>query len=789
MDAILRDLTEPQRAAVTHIEGPLLILAGPGSGKTRVITHRIAHLISQGVAPWNITALTFTNKAAEEMRQRVDRLAPGQPVWIGTFHRFCARLLRQYATLVGLRENYSIIDSSESKQAVRRAIEAANVSLSHHTPDKIAAAIGRFKNRLVPPEALEDVPLHSNDYVASRVYAVYQQQLLTANAVDFDDLLLHSAILLKDNAELRGELDAKHRFIMVDEYQDTNIAQYAIVRGLSVRQPNLAVTGDPDQSIYGWRGADISNILGFEKDYPQVRLVRLEENYRSTPEILHLADVLIRNNKRRKDKDLFTHNSSGEPAVMRIYNTGYEEADDIAEQVASGVMAGTMRPRDVAVFCRMNALTRSLEHAFRSRGIPYQIVNGLEFYQRKEIKDLLSYLHLINNPAHDMALQRIINTPTRGIGAKTIKLLLQHANAHRIPILEAAREAKQISGLAARSAKKVLEFVSLFDRLQTKATASLTELLKFTIAETGYEKYLEAMVDESDNDRLANVNELITSAVEFDRQFPEQGSLEAFLEQVALVSDTDAFEATDDRVTLMTLHAAKGLEFPHVFIIAVENRLLPHERSMESDAQLEEERRLLFVGITRAEKTLQLSCVKNRVFRGDSRPAAPSSFLMELPRDTMKIIDNADPAAHRFGPVGYDELDQSHDYPESWDITPDMDTDDDFSQLRELPEPTNYQLPDELQLPEKLQAKQRAFQSGVTTAANLLSQQRQPGDSDLGGTAERFRVGMLVEHPKYGHGRITKLTGIGIKKTARVEFEKGESESFRLEFSPLKPAE
>ncbi len=637
MDAIFQNLTDPQREAVSHVDGPLLILAGPGSGKTRVVTHRIANLLAQGIPAWRIAALTFTNKAADEMRSRVDALAPGQSVWMGTFHRFCAQLLRRYAPMVGLTENYSIFDTSDAKQAMKRAVIAAGVSTTHASPEQIAASISHAKNRLVTPEMMEGHALKPREAIAARVYPVYRQQLLTANAVDFDDLLFHVAHLLRENPELRAELDAKFKYILVDEYQDTNLAQYAIVRALSIDHPNLAVTGDPDQSIYGWRGADLNNILDFEKDYPSVKTVRLEKNYRSTPNVLRVADQLIQHNRRRKAKDLFTDNPEGDPVVLRFYEDGYQEADSIADEITSAMSSQGLKPSDFSVFCRMNAMTRSLEHAFRSRSLPYQIVNGLEFYQRREIKDLLAYLHLINNPCHDVALSRIINVPTRGIGAKTVERIRDFADQENIPMLEAARRADEIGSLAKRSVSMVSKFVKLYDHLCIKANAPLEDLLRFLVEEIKYDQYLEkTAVEEQDVSPMSNVDELITAAVEFDRQHPEDGSLDAFLEQVALVSDTDAFQDTNDRVTLMTLHAAKGLEFTRVFIIGVEDDLLPHKRSKESDWQIEEERRLLFVGITRAKEGLQLSCCKRRVVRGELRPVIPSPFLNELPLEDMR---------------------------------------------------------------------------------------------------------------------------------------------------------
>ncbi len=772
MDAIFQDLTEAQRDAVGHIDGPLLILAGPGSGKTRVVTHRIAHMLSCGVQPWQIAALTFTNKAADEMRARVESLAPGQAVWMGTFHRFCAQQLRRYASMVGLSENYSIYDTSDAKLAMKRAVDTAGVSLTHATPDQIAASISRAKNRLVTPDMMQGHALRPREAVAAKVYPVYQQQLLTANAVDFDDLLLHMARLLRENPELRAELDDRFRYIMVDEYQDTNLAQYAIVRALSIDQPNLAVTGDPDQSIYGWRGADLNNILDFEKDYPSVKTVRLEQNYRSTPNILRVADQLIRHNRRRKQKGLFTENDEGDPVVLRIFENGYQEADGIADEIGNRIATAGASPRDFAIFCRMNALTRTLEHALRSRGLPYQIVNGLEFYQRKEIKDLLAYLHLINNPHHDVALTRVINVPARGIGAKTLQRLRAHADAKSIPMLAAAREAGLIDAMPKRSASMVAKFVAIYDRLCIKATAPLEDLLRYLVEEIRFESYLEGMADDqSDNDRMANVDELITAAVEFDRQHPEDGSLEAFLEQVALVSDTDAFEDSNDRVTLMTLHAAKGLEFPHVFVMGVEDDLIPHARSKEDESQIEEERRLLFVGITRAEQWLQLSCCKRRAIRGDNRPVIASPFLSELPLHEMRKVEST---------IRRDWFDEEDDlvdpeYPESWDLP-----DEGASQVREDAASIDQ---DAYQVGSPQYEGESATVDAKPVAATAL---KTAADLMAGGNTplSAFREGCQVRHHEYGDGTIIAVSGRGPKRMVRVQFPDGEHR-FRVAFAEL----
>lgn len=760
MDDLLSGLTEPQRQAVNHIDGPLLMLAGPGSGKTRVVTHRIANLLRHGIPAWQIVALTFTNKAAAEMRSRVETLAPGQAVFMGTFHRFCARLLRRYASLTGLSENYSILDATDSKTLIKRACEVAGVALTHTSPDAISSVISRAKNRLVTAEMMSRMQVRHNERIAAQVYPVYQRLLMTANAVDFDDLLLHTAILLRDNEELRADLDARYRYILVDEYQDTNLAQYAIVRAMSIDYPNLSVTGDPDQSIYGWRGADLNNILDFEKDYPNVKTVRLEQNYRSTPNILRVADQLIRHNRRRKHKELFTANPEGEPVMLKSYRDGKAEADDIAEQIAHAVMHDQASPRDFAVFFRMNSLTRALEHAMRRCGLPYQIVNGVEFYQRKEIKDLLAYLHLINNPANDVALERIINVPARGIGSTTLQRLRQAADRNRVPLLEAARTAGLIDAIPKRSATQVAKFVALYDSLCVKATATVEDLIEFLLEEIDYRKYLEASgEDEQDNDRVANVDELVSAASEYDAQHPQDGSLDEFLEQISLVSSTDDWQDNSDRVTLMTLHASKGLEFPRVYIIGVEDNLLPHARSKESDEQIEEERRLLFVGITRARQRLQLSYCQCRSTHGDYRPVVASPFLMELPREELRQVE-----------ATFDEgFFEDDPYPESWDLPVD-ETDDPYQGDEEppaaAPAPARKLGP-------------TAPLAPMLTAAQMLASPPT--------TRPSFEAGMAVTHPKHGPGTILALTGRGSKCTAKVKFADGETKSFRVTHADLRP--
>jgi DNA helicase-2/ATP-dependent DNA helicase PcrA len=744
MNPLLAELTDPQREAVEHIDGPMLILAGPGSGKTRVVTHRIANLLEHGVPDRQIVALTFTNKAADEMRERVQHLAPQSRVWLSTFHRFCARLLRDYGHMVGLGENFTIYDTYDSAKALKRTLESEAPELLHISPEQIGRRISWAKNHLIT--AADFQPRSSNpvDRITADIYPAYQARLLKSSAVDFDDLLLHVAVLLRENPEVRADLDDRYRYVLVDEYQDTNLAQYAIVRALSIDHPNLSVTGDPDQSIYGWRGANLGNILEFEADFGKVHVVRLEQNYRSTQRILHVADQLIQQNKRRKPKALFTENPPGAAVRLVQYGDQHEEADSIAASIAAEIRAGRRRPRDFAIFYRVNALSRVFEFAMREQGVPYQMVNGLEFYQRKEIKDVLSYLHVINNPHDEVALLRIINTPARGIGKKTIERLSEHAHRNRITLLEAARESGLIESLSKRAATLIARFVAMQDRLREHAADPVEEILGHVLSESGYQKTLLDSGLEEDLDRLANIEELLTAAREFDEQHPGTGHLEAFLEQAALVNDVDAWDEEIDKATLMTMHAAKGLEFPVVHIVAVEQGLIPHERSRENPDEMEEERRLLFVGITRAMEQLQLSYVRNRNFRGQTRHAVPSSFLVELPRDEMELVS--------LGPTTT--------YPST---------------------------PAAMPAARRRRASAAALTDGggLTTAAKLDGGEAQ---TTAAVSIDVFRQDMVVTHPQYGPGKILALSGEGARRTATVRFPTAGEKKFMLEHSPLRPA-
>ena len=631
---LLDGLNPPQQEAVQHKDGPLLVLAGPGSGKTRVVTHRIAWLLQNGVRGNQILALTFTNKAADEMKLRLETLAPNTSVWIGTFHKFCSWTLRQYSQHVGLDSHYSIYDTNESKKLLDTVLGQTRLPPGINA-GQIASAIGWAKNQLTLPSQYVARQGSMLGSIVEDVYPAYQEALKRSNAVDFDDLLLHIAVLLRTQPEVRETLDNRFRYILVDEYQDTNLAQYAIARMLSVNYRNLAVTGDPDQSIYGWRGADINNILNFEKDFEDVKMIRLEQNYRSSKRILRAASELIKYNVHRKKKDLFTDNPEGTPVrIVRYYNQ-QEEAEHIAEEIAREVAVGKRRPKDYAIFYRMNALSRNLEHAMRRNSVPFQLVRGLEFFNRKEIKDIIAYLQLLYNKSDTIAFLRIINEPRRGIGRTTLERIEEHAYQMGISHLDAARDANRIVRLSAKVRKGVLEFVKLFDYFERVDDGKIETLIAAVLNETQYDAQYENSDDEEDQQRLANIEELLSEAKEFDRRFQGENPLEAFLEQVALASDVDAWDDDSDRVSLMTLHAAKGLEFPVVYLVAVEEGMLPHERSSDDPMQLEEERRLFFVGMTRAEQELRLSRTQYREFRGSYNVSILSRFLMELPQNEI----------------------------------------------------------------------------------------------------------------------------------------------------------
>jgi DNA helicase-2/ATP-dependent DNA helicase PcrA len=734
---LLSDLTPAQKDAVTHLDGPLLILAGAGSGKTRVITRRVAYLMQQGVSPGNILAITFTNKAAGEMRRRVEELVPGSRAWISTFHSLGARLLRRYADHLGLDRNFTIYDQDDRKLIVKAALEEAKIDRVHFTPDRVMAAISRAKNQLHGPE---QYAAREGDFFAqtvARVYPLYEKKLRAANALDFDDLLMHVALMLRHHPDIRAELDEHFRYVMIDEYQDTNYAQYVIARDLCRDYPNLCVVGDPDQSIYRFRGSDIRNILNFERDFPNAREITLERNYRSTKVILRSASRLIAHNRKRKPKTLVTENPEGPPVIVRTYATNRDEADGIAREIRQAVESGRRAFHDFAIFIRINALSRGLESALIKHRVPYQIVRGLAFFERKENKDILAYVRLLLNPADDISFLRVINEPARGIGRVTLEHLRMHAEPRGLSLFGAACEVHRIPAIKAKAASALADFAKLITELGQFRDATADEVIRQVIDRSGYRAMLQKSDDPDDQERLANIEELITAAHQFAAE-NETNDIGAFLEHVTLASDVDAWDDEQDQVSIMTLHTAKGLEFPVVYMVAVEERLLPHERSQFDPEELEEERRLAFVGMTRAKEELYLTHARMREFRGSLLYTIPSPFLDEL---TVEGVEKQDLTGDARADSGF---------------YPDDDPDDLYAPNRGSTAPAHRWQP-------RLSA---AYEAGRS--------------NDQGMSA-----GTLVRHATYGLGRVIELSGFGALRKIRVLFASHGEKTFVLSKAPL----
>lgn len=627
MSITIADLNEQQQEAVTTIEGPLMVLAGAGSGKTRVITNRIGYMMSRGIDGANILAITFTNKAATEMRERTESQFPGSRVTIRTFHSFCALMLRQYITyLDGYSSNFVIIDSDDVKGLIKNILKEIGYDPTEHQPKEIAGAISSAKNRGISAERFKDSAYEYRNQVQAEVYAEYEKIKKQQNQLDFDDLLLTMRSLLSNKKEVLEILQQRFQYIMVDEYQDTNKVQYDLVNLLASKHKNICVTGDPDQAIYSWRGATIRNILDFEKDYPTARSVVLGKNYRSTKNILGAADSLIKQNAKRKDKELWTDNAAGEKIHVVEARDGLDEARQIVKAIDRHRSAGKSY-NDMAVIYRLNSLSRALEDALVRSGIPYQMVGGLRFYERKEIKDIIAYLRLASNQRDDYSFLRIINSPTRGLGAKFIGALTDYAKQQGRALFECLQEEPFLTTLSKRIEMVARQFIAIITSVATQE--SVVEAIETVYGETGYIEKLRAKGKEEDLTRIENLNELVSSAAEFMREHDEP-TIEAFLEQIALVTDLDTMEDDADVVSLMTMHAVKGLEFPIVFIAAVEKDILPHSMATKGDRDSEEERRLFYVGITRAMEELYLSYASQRMIYGRTTYAEESPFLAEI---------------------------------------------------------------------------------------------------------------------------------------------------------------
>ena len=739
--SIYDTLNPPQREAVAQTEGPVLILAGAGSGKTRVLTHRIAYLMDEkGVNPWNILAITFTNKAAQEMRERVDKLVGfgSESIWVSTFHSACVRILRRHIDNLGYDTNFTIYDTDDQKSLMKDVCRKMNIDTKIYKERSILAQISHAKDELLTPDDMEMKA--AGDYnmkkVAS-VYREYQAALRKNNALDFDDLIVKTVELFEKCGAVLEYYQERFKYIMVDEYQDTNTAQFKFISLLAQRYQNLCVVGDDDQSIYKFRGANIGNILGFEHVFPDARVIRLEQNYRSTRNILNAANQVIANNTERKAKTLWTENEEGSKVHFRQFLNAYEEAEYVAGEIGKLKRNGLGNYRDCAILYRTNAQSRIFEEKFIAANIPYKLVGGVNFYARKEIKDLLCYLKTINNARDDLAVQRIINVPKRGIGATTLGRVQDYADNMGISLYEALRVAEEVPSIG-RSLSKIDGFVTFIQMLKSKADVlTVEEILQEVIDSTGYVAELEAEDTEESRARIENIDELISKTVAYQEAMEEQNqpaTLSGFLEEVALVADIDTVDPDQDYVLLMTLHSAKGLEFPKVFMVGMEDGIFPSHMTISygDDGEMEEERRLCYVGITRAMKDLTLTCAQQRI-RGETQYNRVSRFVREIPRELVDLghtIQEKKPKVEELIP------------------TPAK-----YSKMKEILQGRNY--------------KPREFK---VTKANSLD----------------YEVGDTVRHIKFGVGIVKEIVEGGRDYEVTVEFDKVGVKKMFASFAKLK---
>ena len=638
MNSLLTGLNKEQQQAVQHTEGPLLILAGAGSGKTKVLTVRIAHLLAQGVNPYEILAITFTNKAAKEMKSRVEGLVGdvANRIWLSTFHSFCAKFLRfELDNFLGYNSNFTIYDTSDSQAVIKAALKALNLDDKYYPVGAMIAAISDAKNKLL---FASDFRKQARDFYQQKVadvYEYYERELRKNNALDFDDLLLVAVKLLQSNESVLDKYSKRFRYVMIDEYQDTNHAQYLLAKLLSSHWKNIAVVGDADQSIYAWRGADIQNILDFEKDYPNCTSIKLEQNYRSTKIILDAANAVIENNEGRPKKNLWTDKTEGAKIQHFTAQSEHEEAAFIGDTIAKKHDIHGVPYGDMAILYRTNAQSRVLEEALIKRALPYTMVGGTKFYDRKEIKDVLAYLRVLYNPFDDLSLLRIINVPKRSIGATTVAKLQDYARANGTSLFMTLTQLHLVDTIKGKTKEKLEEFgILIFTLVAEMEDKTVLDILESILERTGYLAQLEESTDPQDQARAENIGELLSVAKDFQDTNPN-GTVEDFLEQVALVNDVDSFEQEESKVTLMTLHAAKGLEFPIVFLGGLEEGLFPHSRTLMNPEEIEEERRLAYVGITRAEKELYISNATTRTVFGRTSSYLPSRFIDEIPEELV----------------------------------------------------------------------------------------------------------------------------------------------------------
>ena len=747
----LEMLNAPQREAVEYTEGPLLILAGAGSGKTRVLTHRTAYLIEElGVNPYHIMAITFTNKAAGEMRERIDDMVGygSESIWVTTFHSTCVRILRRYIDRLGYGTNFTIYDADDQKTLMKEICKRLEVDTKIYKEKMFLSVISSAKDELIDP--IEFTTRAAGDYNKRRqadVYREYQAELKKNNALDFDDLIFKTVELLKLNKDVLDSYQERFRYIMVDEYQDTNTAQFELIRLLAMKYKNLCVVGDDDQSIYKFRGANIYNILNFEKHFPDAKVIKLEQNYRSTQNILDAANSVIANNVGRKEKSLWTDNGRGDKITFEQLDSAYEEADYVARDIAGKVRRGEYTYQDCAVLYRTNAQSRLFEERFINSNIPYKIVGGVNFYARREIKDLLAYLKTIDNGRDDLAVKRIINVPKRGIGAASLAKVSDYAAEKELDFYQALRWADEIPGIG-RAAAKVKPFVLFIQSMKVRAeNGSISELLQKIIEETGYVAELEAEGTDEAQSRIENIDEFMSKVVSYEEETDEP-TLSGFLEEVALVADIDGLDDNSDYVVLMTLHSAKGLEFPNVYLAGMEDGLFPSYMSItadNSDQEIEEERRLAYVGITRAKEHLTITSARMRMVRGQTQYGAVSRFVKEIPSELLK---------------------------------------------GEIYEPKNYR--DEPMQESTYQKARKAFRSTPVSYGSRTPQytpvtnQRSFESSNTTGAALSYQVGDRVRHMKFGDGEVKAIVAGGRDYEVTVDFDKAGTKKMFSSFAKLK---
>jgi ATP-dependent DNA helicase UvrD/PcrA len=752
---LLDDLTDPQREAVLHEEGPLLVVAGPGSGKTRVITRRVAHLVSRGINPASILAITFTNKAAQEMSDRVRDVCPADGAWIRTFHSTCAAILRRWPEPAGLSSGFSIFDTKDQKRLVKQALDRLDLDSSELRPNQVLNAISNWKMAdTLPEHAVEEADTYRARNLAA-LYTSYERALGESNAVDFDDLLVRTLRALRTDEELLGRLQYMFEYVMIDEYQDTSPVQFHLASLLAGRTQNLCATGDPDQSIYAFRKADLRNILEFEKHYPTAKVVRLEQNFRSVGNVLKAADALIENNVARHEKRLFTDKEDG--ALLRLVGCGTEldEGNKIAALILDAYGAG--RPyKEMAVFYRTNAQSRAIEGGLRSHGVPYRIIKGVEFYQRQEVKDLLAYLKLLVNPYDWAALQRVLSTPPKGVGAKSILLIEALGAEEGLTARASLPAAAERAGLSRRASQALRVVEDHLADLEHSLQGPVEKLIRRLLELVRYEAYLRAKFKEDGDERVDNVHELVGAAEEYDERMGGDGSLVGFLTDVGLVSDVDGYDDDAVVVPLMTLHTSKGLEFDEVFIAGLEEGLLPHVRSLDDASALEEERRLLFVGITRARKRVTLSYALDRRAQIGSK-GRESTFLDEIPTELFERYGFADASRTRdtYGTSAYGwggGNRSSGGYGGGG-----------YGGNRG-----------------RRSGGDSSWSEGVDAAPSYDGVDHDPD-------AVRLHEGLRVEHSKFGRGRIRRLMGQGIGAKAVVHFQRYGEKTLALSHAKLTP--